>query len=106
MVNTARLRALLTGRVEWIDPEDGAVEVEWLSWKDRWSIFGVHSYSWGWVRKYGALECGCTRNPITRRRVLIRLNCAQHGKPYLFDDDPTYLDDVPPWARHDFEVQD
>lgn len=74
----ARLEALLTGRVEWVDPEDGAFEVEWLGWRDRWSLFGVHSYSWGWVRRYGRMACGCTRNPLTRRLVLIRWRCPDH----------------------------
>lgn len=81
-----RLAALATGRVEWIDPEDGATEVEWLGWKDRWSIFGVHSDTWRWVRRYGKQDCGCTINPVTRRRVLIRMTCPEHGKPHLFDD--------------------
>ena len=99
-----RLRALLTGRVEWVDPEDGVTEVEWLGWRDRWSIFGVHSYTWDWVRKYGALDCGCTRNPVTRQTVLTAFLCPEHGHPSLRaeepqDDEPVMLDDIPAWFR-------
>lgn len=81
----ARLAALATGRVEWVDPEDGAFEVEWLGWRDRWSLFGVHSYDWRWVRRYGKRGCGCTINPVTRRRVLIQMTCPEHGRPRWFD---------------------
>jgi hypothetical protein len=81
----ARLRVLATGRVEWVDPEDGVIEVEWMSWRDRWSIFGVHSCSWRWVRRWGSRPCGCTFNPLTRRKVLTRMSCPEHGMPYLLD---------------------
>lgn len=84
----ARLNALLTGRVEWVDPEDGAFEVEWLGWRDRWSLFGIHSHTWDWVRKYGKMPCGCTRNPLTRRMVLINWRCTTHcSRPLTEDDD-------------------
>lgn len=74
----SRLYILATGRVEWVG-EDGGVDREKLSWRTRWSIVGVHSYNWKWVRRYGKRVCGCTFNPITRRKVLTRMDCSQHG---------------------------
>lgn len=74
-----RLHALLTGVVEWVDPETGQITAELYGWRDRWSIFGFHSYNWRWVRRWGKLECGCTRNPLTRRIVLIAPGCSAHG---------------------------
>lgn len=81
----SRLRVLVTGRVEWVNPEDSDdVEIDYLSFRDRWSIFGIHSYNWKWVRRKGIRECGCTFNPITRRKVLTYMDCSQHGRP-LFE---------------------
>lgn len=74
----SRLRALRTGVVEWVDPETGQVEIDFLSWRDRWNLFGVHSYDWGWVRSFGKRGCGCTKNPLTRRLVLISWDCPEH----------------------------
>lgn len=74
----SRLRVLLTGNVEWVDIETGETERDHYGWRDRWSIFGVHSYNWGWVRRLGVMDCGCTRNPLTRRMVLFRFGCAEH----------------------------
>lgn len=74
----SRLRVLLTGNVEWVDTETGETERDHFGWRDRWAIFGVHSYSWGWVRRLGVMGCGCTRNPLTRRVVLFRFGCAEH----------------------------
>lgn len=75
-----RIRILATGRVEWVSAKDeNEVEGETLPWRTRWAIFGVHSYKWRWVRKYGALPCGCTINPLTRRRVLTDWDCKVHG---------------------------
>lgn len=79
-----RIRVLLTGNVKWVDNE-GNVEPEHLSLRNRWSIFGVHSYNWKWVRRTGKKSCGCTFNPITHRKVLTRLDCPEHGRP-LFKD--------------------
>lgn len=74
-----RLRALLTGKVTWCDPDTGApAETDYFSWRDRWSIFGIHSANWGWVRRFGSMPCGCTRNPITRRMVLLSFGCPDH----------------------------
>lgn len=83
-----RIRILATGKVEWVDPEDeNEVEKETLSWRTRWAIFGVHSYKWWWVRRYGQIPCGCTINPITRRRVLTDISCTVHGWGGLDEDD-------------------
>jgi hypothetical protein len=84
----ARLRILRTGVCEWVDPETGQIEVDLLSWHDRWNLFGVHSSNWRWVRKFGERDCGCTFNPITRRKVLTKMDCPDHG--------------VLPWMRDSF----
>ena len=47
-----------------------------LSWGQRWAIAGIHSYNWGWVRRFGAMPCGCTRNPVTRRIVCYLVDCG------------------------------
>jgi hypothetical protein len=73
----SRFRVLRTGVVEWVDPKTGQVEVDFLSWRDRWSIFGIHSYDWSWVRRFGAQRCGCTKNPLTRKTVLISGDCTR-----------------------------
>jgi hypothetical protein len=87
----ARLRVLRTGVCEWVDPITGRIEADLLSWRDRWTLFGVHSYSWGWVREFGKRDCGCTFNPITRRKVLVNIDCPRHGCPQWrrdsFDED-------------------
>lgn len=85
MITWSQIRPLLTGRVEWCDPHSGAViETEYMSWPDRWSLFGIHSTEWWWVRRYGKMHCGCTRNPLTRRMVLFRMDCPDHGRPDWF----------------------
>ncbi len=67
--------------MEWVDPQnEDEVEEEILPWRTRWAVFGVHSYKWWWVRKYGKLPCGCTINPVTRRRVLTDIDCKIHGR--------------------------
>ena len=65
----SRLKALLTGKITWLDA-DGTPEYEVLGWRDRWSLFGIHSWNWRWVHRLGQMDCGCTRNPLTRRTVL------------------------------------
>lgn len=74
----ARLKVLLDGNVTWV-ADDGVGETEHLSWRDRWTLFGVHSFDWWWVKKYGRCDCGCTRNPLTRRMVLYRMGCPVHS---------------------------
>lgn len=74
-----RAKALATGRVVWEDPLTGETEAETMSWRDRWTVFGVHSYNWAWVRRLGARDCGCTFNPLTRRKLLTRMDCPDHG---------------------------
>lgn len=78
-VTTGRVKALATGRVAWEDPETGEIDVEQMSWRDRWAVFGVHSWNWRWVRRFGERPCGCTINPLTRRQVAIRMDCPEHG---------------------------
>lgn len=80
-----RLKILVTRRIEWL-AEDGAVaEVEKASWRTAWTIAGVHSVNWKWVHKWGKLECGCTKNPITRRMVLFVWKCPVH-MPILWEE--------------------
>lgn len=73
-----RLKVLATGRCEWVDVDTGQVEVDQMGWRDRWAVFGPHSYEWRWVRRLGAMECGCTLNPLTRNIVLYRWECDTH----------------------------
>lgn len=73
-----RVKALVTRRFEWMD-ETGKVEVTHEDWHTTWALIGIHSYKWRWVRKYGKLPCGCTRNPLTRRMLLYRWRCEKHG---------------------------
>lgn len=73
-----RLRVLADGQVSW-EGDDGSVEHERLSFADRWAMFGVHSYNWWWVRRWGRQSCGCTINSLTRRTVLFCKGCALGG---------------------------
>jgi len=75
----ARIKILITRRTRWVDeeyPDDVTIHRE--SWRTAWAIAGIHSYHWWWVRRYGKLPCGCTRNPLTRRLVLYRWRCEVH----------------------------
>jgi hypothetical protein len=75
-----RLKILITRRTVWLDLNSGEVDhVHHESWSWAWSIAGIHSYDWRWVRRYGRLACGCTRNPLTRRMVLYAWECREHG---------------------------
>jgi hypothetical protein len=82
-----RIRYLLTGNIEWEVPYGGGVEKEHLGWRTRWSLFGVHSYNWKWVRKLGERECGCTFHPLTKRRLLTRMDCVIHSNMKYFQDE-------------------
>ena len=77
--STGRLRVLVTGKVTWVDTDTGEAEIEVMGWRDRWRLFGVHSNNWRWVDRLGRMRCGCTRNPATRRLVLIAMDCPDHG---------------------------
>ena len=74
-----RVKILATGTLVWEDTDNGDVSREHANWHLRWVIAGIHSYKWSWVRRHGRLACGCTRNPITHRLVLIAGACEQHG---------------------------
>jgi len=90
----SRLRILLTGRTEWVDETTGQSEVIYEDWRTSWAIAGIHSANWWWVRKYGQLDCGCTINPITRRRVLTLWGCHTHC-----DKDDWLDDEVRDWEQ-------
>jgi hypothetical protein len=49
-----------------------------LDWDIVWVIVKPTSSSWWWVRRWGPLPCGCTRNPLTHRMVLYRYPCETH----------------------------
>ena len=96
-----RLRALLTGRCTWIDTATGEVEHDVLGWRSRWNLFGIHSSSWGWVRRYGTRDCGCTFNPLTRRKVLTDMDCKTHGMPLWKKHSPWGDDWIEDWYTDD-----
>jgi hypothetical protein len=100
-----RLRALLTGRCTWIDADTGEVEHDLLSWRSRWALFGVHSYNWGWVTRYGKRDCGCTFNPVTRRKVLTNMDCPAHGIP-MWKRDSVWDDEFAQAWENDEEWED
>jgi hypothetical protein len=77
----ARLRVLATGRCTWVDTDTGEREHDVLDWRSRWNLFGVHSSNWRWVKRFGRRDCGCTFNPLTRRKVLTLMDCREHGVP-------------------------
>lgn len=85
-VDTGRLRALATGKITWVDTATGEVEAEVMDWRTRWTLFGVHSRNWRWVDRLGRMRCGCTRNPLTRRLVMIAMDCPTHGLPDYFEE--------------------
>lgn len=75
-----RATILLTRRLVWVDCATGQEYPEKVSLSFAWTLVGVHSYKWWWVRRYGRLGCGCTRNPLTRRFVAYRYECPErHG---------------------------
>lgn len=82
-----RLLRLATGRYVLTDMVTGEDQVEWWDWRQRWAIDGIHSWKWWWVQHWGKRDCGCTINPVTRRRVLTRGDCPTHGFPGLFNRD-------------------
>jgi hypothetical protein len=97
----SRIRILATGRLVWEDlaGEPGEVEVEYVDWPTRWAIAGIHSANWHWVRRWGKQKCGCTINPITRRRVLISMSCPKTDWPFMeLDDEDVWDDDYDNWG--------
>jgi hypothetical protein len=82
----SRIRILATGRLVWEDIT-GELEVEYVDWRTRWAIAGIHSANWRWVRRWGKQDCGCTINPITRRRVLICMSCGPLSEFNLDEDE-------------------
>lgn len=68
-----RIKVLVTRKLELFP---GYVTKE--PWRTVWGIAGVQSYNWWWVRKWGKLPCGCTRNPLTRRMLLYTMECVEH----------------------------
>jgi len=82
----SRIRILATGRLVWEDIT-GELEVEYVDWRTRWAIAGIHSANWRWVRRWGKQDCGCTINPITRRRVLICMPCGPLSEFNLDEDE-------------------
>lgn len=74
-----RIVFLLTGNATWKDQLTGDAYRTVESWNVRWAVAGIHSYQWWWVKRFGQLDCGCTRNPLTRRVVLFSSDCPRTG---------------------------
>lgn len=74
-----RLKFLATGKTTMTDNTTGEVTDIRLPMNWRWTISGVHSHNWKWVNRWGKEPCGCVRNPLTRRKVLVRGDCPDHG---------------------------
>lgn len=85
MTRTARRAwSIARGRMEmWeVDPDTGErLDGDPMIITDRGTIralAGPHSYEWWWVKRWGRMGCGCTRNPVTRRRLLTSSDCLEH----------------------------
>jgi hypothetical protein len=74
-----RVRFLATGNAERKDTATGEITKTRESWEVRWALGGVHSHKWWWVNRYGQMDCGCVRNPLTRRMVLYSGDCTARG---------------------------
>lgn len=86
-----RIKTLITGVTVWRHPSPLVPAERVRDWSLAWTIVGIHSYQWWWVKKWGNLPCGCTRNPLTRRMVIFSGDCKQHGfsSLHLRTPDPT-----------------
>ena len=102
---SSRLRILLTGRCTWVNTQTGEVEHEVIVWRDRWAIVGIHSSNWRWVRKFGTRDCGCTFNPLTRRKVLTNMDCPTHGCS-MWKRDSVWADEMAEQWKNDDEWED
>lgn len=72
-----RIKHLISRRYTWV--ADDGTEIHTREDRDTaWAMEGPHTYRWWWVRRWGKLPCGCTRNPITRRVLLYRMDCDPH----------------------------
>jgi len=75
-----RARLLTTRRVTLLNLVSGQPEeLTRLDWSTAWALAGPRPASWRWVQRRGKLPCGCLRNPLTRRLVLITTACPHHG---------------------------
>jgi hypothetical protein len=78
-----RIKILITRRFEWIDRDNkDSITVTHETWDMAWAVAGIHSHNWWWVNKYGKLSCGCTRNPLTRKVIMINMDCPEHCSFY------------------------
>jgi hypothetical protein len=73
-----RGRVLVTRKASVQNVATDEVEVLHLDWATAWAIAGPQTHSWWWVRKWGVLRCGCTKNPVTRRLLTTRGDCQSH----------------------------
>ena len=69
-----RIKFLVDGKATWTIT-DGSEHKTKEKWSLRWAIAGIHSSNWKWVRKYGKMKCGCTKNPVTGKIVLHNTTC-------------------------------
>lgn len=78
-----RLKILITRKITWVGKDNQSECVEKTTLSGAWALAGIHSSNWRWVKKYGKMECGCTRNPITRRIVLFWVGCGTHCPEFV-----------------------
>src|ERR1700744_35850 len=71
----ARAVLLTTRKSKWQDAK-GNVEVVNEKLSTAWTLAGPHPWMWWWVIKWGKNECGCTYNPLTKKRYLV---CLPHS---------------------------
>ena len=75
-----RIKILIIRKVTWESCDGDKLYDEKVSLSFAWTLVGIHSHQWWWVRKYGRLPCGCQINPLTRRFVAYRWRCPEnHG---------------------------
>jgi hypothetical protein len=72
-----RVKTLVTGKLVWVDAETGEEFVE-RSRYGAWIVAKPWVHNWWWVRRWGQMPCGCTRNPLTRRVILYEFDCSTH----------------------------
>ena len=65
-----RIKVLITRKTTWLNDDGSVSHTVKETPSAAWAIAGIHSWKWWWVRKYGQLDCGCVRNPLTRKFVL------------------------------------
>lgn len=80
-----RLKMIVTGKIVWVDQDENE------TWEHNrrlaWRLAKPNLYNFWWVKKWGKLSCGCTINPITRRRLLTLGSCREHMPWPMFEEE-------------------